>query len=192
MHLTATHMTFVVTVLVSAVLLATAPFVCAADTTVVNSISVSSHSGGNVANGGRVVEGRSSASADITTIVNGEVVEDVHEHVTSDDAPVSINRTMVATSTNARVQTRVQLDADTDTNTQEQGTSRATHEDALAPQSSAATTTAETSTTAIINRNDTGTGSQARAADARAQTLLTRIVDSVTRAFAYVLSKLFS
>lgn len=59
------------------------------ETTVTNSVTVSSHSGGQSGSSG--AHGSSHASVDITTTINGETVTDVHKEETSDDGtPVTV------------------------------------------------------------------------------------------------------
>ena len=58
-------------------------FVWADTTTVINNISASSNTGGNTAESGEVIQGKSEASVKVYTEVNGEVVEDFEKVVES-------------------------------------------------------------------------------------------------------------
>ena len=58
-------------------------FVLADTTTVINNISASSNTGGNTAESGEVIQGKSEASVKVYTEVNGEVVEDFEKTVES-------------------------------------------------------------------------------------------------------------
>jgi len=89
----------------------------AANTTVTNTISVTSSTGGNSANGGAngaagtVDEGTAHASADITTTVNGTTVEDIHER--SDGEPIVIDRTSVSADGHATTVSALRLNTST-------------------------------------------------------------------------------
>ena len=58
-------------------------FVWPDTTTVINNISASSNTGGNTAESGEVIQGKSEASVKVYTEVNGEVVEDFEKTVES-------------------------------------------------------------------------------------------------------------
>jgi len=78
-----------------------------AKTTVENTFVVESNTGGNVVSGGTVIEGTERSSVSITTVIDGEVVEDIHE--TSSGEPVLIERTHAASTTDAHTYSRVRL-----------------------------------------------------------------------------------
>jgi hypothetical protein len=69
--------TFLVCALVGASALV--PVSLFAATTVTNSVNTSASSGGNSAGEGEVVEGKSSSSVKVKTVINGETVEDYEE-----------------------------------------------------------------------------------------------------------------
>ncbi len=143
----------------------------AGSTSVVNSISVSSHTGGQNASGGTVTEGRSTSSVDITTRVDGAVVEDIHIRSTS--TPIEIHHTIRSTNPSMTTPTL--------------------HE---ATQTSAVEVTA-TDTTKIISPSSALTINQSVPEDTRieestAPSLFVRIMSSLNRVVTYVLSNLFS
>ncbi len=78
-----------------------------ASTNVVNNISISSNSGGNVAKNGETIKGKSESFADITTIINGEIVEDVHK--TSKGESVYIEHTVVSNNGSATTSTHLDM-----------------------------------------------------------------------------------
>jgi hypothetical protein len=62
-----------------------------AETVIKNNVSSSASTGGNQASGGSVIQGESSASVSIETVVNGQVVTDIQEtKVSIDGTPVEI------------------------------------------------------------------------------------------------------
>jgi hypothetical protein len=62
-----------------------------AETVIKNNVSSSASTGGNQASGGTVIQGDSSASVSIETVVNGQVVTDIQEtKVSTDGTPVEI------------------------------------------------------------------------------------------------------
>lgn len=139
-----------------------------ASTNVVNNISISSNSGGNVAKNGETIKGKSESSADITTIINGEIVEDVHK--TSKVESVHIEHTVV--SNNGSTTTSAHLDMQ-----------NASGSDVVAhKKNDDAINTKKASTTIISNT------------DAVAKTnnsLFTQITTSIFKKIIYALSKLF-
>jgi len=76
---------------------------------IVNNVSVSASSGGNNTNSGGVVsQGRSSISASIQTVVNGQVVEEEDKTATSSDgSPVQIDIETDYASGSAKASTHV-------------------------------------------------------------------------------------
>jgi len=73
------------------------------ETVIENNVSVTSSSGGNVAEGGTIVQGEAQADIFIETIVNGETVEFVEESV-SGAGDVEIHKTSVYESGNTDVE----------------------------------------------------------------------------------------
>lgn len=87
------------------------PVAHASRSSVINTINVSSNTGGQNAAGGTVTEGTSVRTVDIVTEVDGEVVEEVHESRTDSD-PFSIVRTTTSSTSDARVYTSVDMGTD--------------------------------------------------------------------------------
>ena len=191
MHI-ATHRQFIVMLLVSLLAMPASSVVVAGTTSVVNTVSVSSNTGGQNASNGTVSEGKSTASVDIYTVIDGEVVEDTHETVTNDEY-VRIDKTATATSTNARVQTNVLLQAGAQTEAQD--TEDATTERRTPITSTSTLAPSIEDDAEFINSNDGNTDQDSQEIVeemADHTSLFTRVIESVTRTIAYVLSKLFT
>ncbi len=140
-----------------------------ASTNVVNNISISSNSGGNVAKNGETIKGKLESSADITTIINGEIVEDVHK--TSKGESVHIEHTVV--SNNGSTTTSTHLDMQNAS-----GSDVVAHKknDDDAINTKKASTTIISNTDAVAKTNNS---------------LFTQITTSIFKKIIYALSKLF-
>jgi hypothetical protein len=163
-----------------------------AETTVINSINVSARSGGSVVKNGEVRQGTSVSSVDITTTVNSETVEDIHER-TTDGTPIRIERTTYATSSDASVRTNIESTTRTTTAVESEGAAERTTEVTSIRAPNAARDNASTSTT-IISVSTTSEEDMTSEQGSRPESasLFTRIIDSVARAIVYVLSSIFS
>jgi len=80
-----------------------------AEADIINSISVSSNSGGNTANNGEIIEGTTNSSVDIETTVNGERLEDIHK--TSSSSSIYIEQVVTANGKDASSTTYVDTEA---------------------------------------------------------------------------------
>jgi len=60
-------------------LLCALPLAVSAESTITNSISVSSHTGGNQAQGGEITTGSTNNSVQIHTTINGETITDINK-----------------------------------------------------------------------------------------------------------------
>lgn len=200
---------FIISLVILACALLPANATQAAESSVVNSISVSSHSGGNSASGGNasngqdgasggtVITGSTQSSVDITTIINGTVVEDIHE--TATDTPLVIRRVTSTTSGNTSSSIRTDVRAvagnSSDMHTAPLPDSQRETE-ARATSDPVASRTAEGERS--IQANITSTTSTNLAAfedskeEAQPSSFVAHIVHSIRRALHYVLSNLFS
>lgn len=103
----------VVAVNVGLILLLTAPFSAFADSVeIVNSVSATANSGGNSAFGGEVIEGNAFVDFFVETIVNGETLTHIDEHIESEvgePVEVSIEDTVVSGGGSTTVHTDVEV-----------------------------------------------------------------------------------
>lgn len=151
--------------------------------TVINNISVSSHSGGNTAKNGEVVEGKTKSSVDSTTIINGKVVEDIHKE--SSGEYVHVEHTVVANGTSSNITTNVDL-----------GETKQTYENTVEPlvRHPVETVAIAKPTESIISTNEkiddirTTLGME----ETGQLHLLSRIFFTFSKTFTYVLSNIFS
>jgi len=149
--------------------------------TVENTFTVRANSGGNTAQNGEIVSGETRSSIDITTSINGEVVEDVHE--TSTDGYLRVESTVVANDTEAETTTTVATQPTTNDVSGDTVTKAFYFTDDVA--------TATPST--IINLTET---TDKRPTESETSTVHTsffaRFFSRISTTFTYVLSKLFS
>ena len=179
-----------------------APVAHAGQTSVVNSISVSSNTGGSHAQSGEVVTGTSRASLDLTTTIDGEVVEEVH--TTSATGTIVYEHTVRASSSSSsvRVNARAEgaasqsISSRVPLSTNGHATGTKTSERSLVGSTSVALTahaqTGTTSITSTITSNQTSSESELTVGLGYVTSMVSRFVASVTSAIAYVLSTLFS
>lgn len=85
---------------------------------ITNSVSSSVNTGGNRAEGGEVIEGKAHSSVDITTVVNGEVLEDYHQDL--EDGAIEIVKETISTSTGVKVETKVSVKANSTSSVSDQ------------------------------------------------------------------------
>jgi len=107
----------IITITLLFFLIGSPEFVLADTTTVINNISASSNTGGNTAESGEVIQGKSEASVKVYTEVNGEVVEDFEKVVESGTADVKVEY---------KAKTEVNTDGDLNTEVIDEEVSKAT------------------------------------------------------------------
>lgn len=180
-------------------LIITPTAVAYAETSVINTISAQTTTGGNTASHGTVTTGESRATVDITTIVDGEMVEDIHEEA-RDGESVVIKQTIEARTTDTVTTTDVKVHTNAGTAhsldarnpADDMSTSIKSLNEMLLTGTSTASSS-EHATTTISNVNEArDEASTTDTTEETSPTLLTRVVEAVTRAIAYVLSNLFS
>lgn len=138
-----------------------------------NTISVVSNTGGNHIEAGVIHEGTGYSSVDIITMVDGETIVDIHE--TSTGTPVVIEDVTTTSTNNTVVTTDIRLNA---------------HDEiqeyvSITSVDAELTTTSSAPITQLIDE-------KIEDAPEQEHSLMARIVDSITRTVAYVVSKLFS
>lgn len=151
--------------------------------TVINNFSVKSNSGGNTAKDGEVIQGKTTSSVDITTRINGEIVEDIHEKSSSEY--VQVEHSVIANGSSSDITTNVVTEE-----------KQATHGGTVEPLvRQPVETVSKTETTAsIINTNeklDDALFAQNTEAVGHIH-LLERIFFTFSKTFTYVLSNIFS
>ena len=97
-------------VLVLGALLCVPAISFADNVTITNSFSSSANSGGNYAAGGEVVEGSSTNTTSVHTLVNGEVVEDYTE---SSSEPIEYHNTYTSETNNVSIETHTEASTET-------------------------------------------------------------------------------
>ncbi|KKU19032.1 MAG: hypothetical protein UX30_C0020G0011 [Candidatus Saccharibacteria bacterium GW2011_GWA2_46_10] len=146
-----------------------------------NSFTVQAKSGGNTAKNGETISGESKSSIDITTTIDGEVVEDIHE--TSTDGYLRVESTVVANDTEAETTTTVATQPTTN------DVSEGTVTKAFYFTDDVATATPST----IISLTET---TDKRPTEFETGTIhasfFARFFSRISTTFTYVLSKLFS
>lgn len=162
--------------------------------TVINNFSVEAHSGGNTVKNGETVTGKTESSVDITTTVDGEVVEDIHE--TSSKGSVYVEHTVVTSDSKTITTTN------TDSEEAEPYAAPIVIESddvastVVEPQTSRLddTTATNASSATIISINEApGTTSIALSEEnTKNPSLLARFFSAVSKTLAYVLSNIFS
>jgi len=158
------------------------PILLFAETSVVNNISIQANSGGNTAQNGEIIKGTTQSSVDITTVIDGETVEDIHE--SSSGTPIHIERTTTTHTGNATATTRIDMRGNT--------SQQVTAYDIQASRPDDTATTTEASSTHITNISEhAGTSTQEKEEMVHVS-LFTRFITNITDTFAYVLSKLFT
>ncbi len=166
---------FIAIVLALTVLYAGGTHTTYAKSSVINTIEIENNTGGNVVKGGRVIEGTEESSVSITTVIDGEVVVDIHE--TSSGEPLVIERTVKASTTDAVSTTIVELY----TGESEVSTDASTIRRTLADEYVA---------TSEVNTSDVEDFEIERS-EGRTR-LFAGIFEAFTRTLAYVLSNIFT
>jgi len=82
----------------------------AGESYITNTISVSSNSGGNSASNGAIVQGTTTSTLNIETIVDGEVVAEVHE--THDSEQVYVEEVIVVNEKESVVKTGIVINGE--------------------------------------------------------------------------------
>ncbi len=168
---------------------------------VTHTISVQSNTGGNiVSSGGIVREGAQTAKVDITTVVDGKILVDIHEQ--SDGEPLIIKYSTTTKDASTVAVTDVRLNTAT---TADQKIPRYVPDDTYDIRTDATTLEREVShnatsaieksiTSNITNITDGNTEKMIVHEEAVTSppSFLARIADTVTRTIHYVLSTLFS
>jgi hypothetical protein len=160
--------------------------------TVINSISVEAHSGGNTAKNGETVIGTTESSVDITTIVDGEVLEDIHE--TSTKGYVYVEHTVVANDSKTITTTNIDTEEPEPYAAPlilEPSVAQIVVESQTSRLDDTATTNASSATIISIQTADTASIAMSEA-NIEHPSLFVRFFSAVSKTLAYVLSNIFS